>query len=122
MMTFICGQIFELLLHYTHHADHNVVTASLETLQQLLRRPPPALLPLLTTRGSISRTSIFPHDQKDLLRPRAPSRCSLYTSFKVLESTGRIEIHQCFFKAFEILRKQHNFSSDAEKSFVGQII
>eukprot|EP00058_Branchiostoma_floridae_P006836 XP_002592324.1 hypothetical protein BRAFLDRAFT_101261 [Branchiostoma floridae] len=52
-------QIFELVLHYSQHTDHNVVTASLETFQQLLRTPPPGLLPVLTRPGSITQSSIF---------------------------------------------------------------
>ncbi|XP_074640755.1 huntingtin-like [Tubulanus polymorphus] len=55
-------QIYELLLHYSGHTDHNVVTASLETLQQLLRTPPPDLVKVLVTRGSIICTSIYPDD------------------------------------------------------------
>ncbi|XP_019635502.1 PREDICTED: huntingtin-like [Branchiostoma belcheri] len=52
-------QIFELVLHYSQHTDHNVVTASLETFQQLLRTPPPGLLPVLTRPGTITQSSIF---------------------------------------------------------------
>ncbi|XP_005093645.2 huntingtin [Aplysia californica] len=55
-------KILQALLHYTGHSDHNVVTASLESLQQLLRTPPPALLRLLLKKGSISRTFIFSQD------------------------------------------------------------
>ena len=35
-----CLQLYELTLHYLDHTDHNVVTHSLETLQQLLKTPP----------------------------------------------------------------------------------
>ncbi|TRY87598.1 hypothetical protein DNTS_005987 [Danionella cerebrum] len=52
-------QVYELTLHYTQHWDHNVVTASLELLQQLFRTPPPELLDALITRGKISHTSVF---------------------------------------------------------------
>uniref|UniRef100_A0A8C6YA07 Huntingtin n=1 Tax=Naja naja TaxID=35670 RepID=A0A8C6YA07_NAJNA len=46
-------QVYELSLHYTQHRDHNVVTGSLELLQQLLRTPPPNLLLALTMRGGL---------------------------------------------------------------------
>ena len=56
-------QVYELLLHYTSHSDHNVITGSLETLQQLLRSPPPQFLAsVLMTPGSIPATSIHPGD------------------------------------------------------------
>ncbi|XP_070613102.1 huntingtin isoform X1 [Erythrolamprus reginae] len=46
-------QVYELSLHYTQHRDHNVVTGSLELLQQILRTPPPNLLLALTMRGGL---------------------------------------------------------------------
>uniref|UniRef100_A0A8C2IP36 Huntingtin n=1 Tax=Cyprinus carpio TaxID=7962 RepID=A0A8C2IP36_CYPCA len=52
-------QVYELTLHYTQHWDHNVVTASLELLQQVFRTPPPELLNTLITHGKISHTSVF---------------------------------------------------------------
>jgi huntingtin len=55
-------QILQLLLYHTSHPDHNVVTASLEALQQMLKHPHPALLQLLLTKGGITRTYIFQAD------------------------------------------------------------
>ncbi|XP_051558825.1 huntingtin-like isoform X1 [Myxocyprinus asiaticus] len=52
-------QVYELTLHYTQHWDHNVVTASLELLQQVFRTPPPELLNSLITPGKITHTSVF---------------------------------------------------------------
>ncbi|XP_051983247.1 huntingtin isoform X2 [Xyrauchen texanus] len=52
-------QVYELTLHYTQHWDHNVVTASLELLQQVFRTPPPELLNALITPGKITHTSVF---------------------------------------------------------------
>ncbi|XP_077102660.1 huntingtin isoform X7 [Siphateles boraxobius] len=52
-------QVYELTLHYTQHWDHNVVTASLELLQQVFRTPPPELLNALITRGKIAHTGVF---------------------------------------------------------------
>ena len=55
-------QVYEVLLHYSGHDDHNVVTATLETLQQLLKAPPPLLVHMLTTPGSIVSSSVFAKD------------------------------------------------------------
>eukprot|EP00066_Takifugu_rubripes_P022022 XP_011611288.1 PREDICTED: huntingtin isoform X1 [Takifugu rubripes] len=55
-------QVYELTLHYTQHWDHNVVTAALELLQQTLRTPPPELLHVLITAGSIQHASVFRQD------------------------------------------------------------
>ncbi|XP_062852378.1 huntingtin isoform X2 [Trichomycterus rosablanca] len=52
-------QVYELTLHYTQHHDHNVVTASLELLQQLFRTPPPELLHTLITPSKITHTRVF---------------------------------------------------------------
>ncbi|XP_062376493.1 huntingtin isoform X2 [Sardina pilchardus] len=52
-------QVYELTLHYTQHGDHNVVTASLELLQQAFRTPPPELLHMLTTPGVLPRHTAF---------------------------------------------------------------
>ncbi len=72
-------QIYELLLFYTKHVDHNVVTASLETLQQLLRAAPPPLLKVLTTRGAITATTIYEHDIVQEGRPRSASESQIQT-------------------------------------------
>lgn len=57
-----CLQILQLLLYHAHHPDHNVVTAALEALQQLLKNPHPALLHVLLTKGGITRTHIYQAD------------------------------------------------------------
>ncbi len=64
-------QIYELLLYLIGHSDSTVVTAALETLHQLLRSPPALLLPVLTTVGSITRTSIYEHDVAALQQPKS---------------------------------------------------
>ena len=66
-------QILQALLHYSGHNDHNVVTASLESLQQLFRTPPSSLRIQLLTRGGISRSYIFKHDSKTEEQSRVES-------------------------------------------------
>lgn len=61
-------QVYELTLHYTQHWDHNVVTAALELLQQMLRTPPPELLHMLITAGSIQHASVFRQDAESRAR------------------------------------------------------
>lgn len=61
-------QVYELTLHYTQHWDHNVVTASLELLQQMFRTPPPELLNVLITRGKITHTSVFREEMESRAR------------------------------------------------------
>uniref|UniRef100_A0AAV2LJ79 Huntingtin n=1 Tax=Knipowitschia caucasica TaxID=637954 RepID=A0AAV2LJ79_KNICA len=61
-------QVYELTLHYTQHWDHNVVTAALELLQQTLRTPPPELLHMLITAGSIPHGTVFRQDTESRAR------------------------------------------------------
>nr|XP_046259998.1 huntingtin isoform X3 [Scatophagus argus] len=61
-------QVYELTLHYTQHWDHNVVTAALELLQQIFRTPPPELLHLLITPGSIQHGTVFRQDTESRAR------------------------------------------------------
>jgi len=64
----LCLKVYELTLHYTQHWDHNVVTAALELLQQMFRTPPPELLHMLITAGSIVHGSVFRHDAESRAR------------------------------------------------------
>uniref|UniRef100_A0A668A4P2 Huntingtin n=1 Tax=Myripristis murdjan TaxID=586833 RepID=A0A668A4P2_9TELE len=61
-------QVYELTLHYTQHRDHNVVTAALELLQQMFRTPPPELLHMLITAGSIPHATVFRQDTEGRAR------------------------------------------------------
>lgn len=61
-------QVYELNLHYTQHWDHNVVTAALELLQQVFRTPPPELLHMLITAGSIPHATVFRQDTESRAR------------------------------------------------------
>lgn len=61
-------KVYELTLHYTQHWDHNVVTAALELLQQVFRTPPPELLHMLITAGSISHATVFRQDTENRSR------------------------------------------------------
>ncbi|XP_076466851.1 LOW QUALITY PROTEIN: huntingtin-like [Babylonia areolata] len=58
-------KILQLLLFHTEHPDHNVVTASLEALQQMLKHPHPTLLRILLTEGGVPRTYIFQADLQE---------------------------------------------------------
>lgn len=64
----VCSKVYELTLNYTQHWDHNVVTAALELLQQMLRTPPPELLHMLITAGSIPHATVFRQDAESRAR------------------------------------------------------
>ncbi|KAF3687242.1 Huntingtin Huntington disease protein -like protein [Channa argus] len=72
-------QVYELTLYYTQHWDHNVVTAALELLQQMFRTPPPELLHILITVGSIPHATVFRQDTESRAR-----------SSSILELIGKI--------------------------------
>lgn len=78
-----CLKVYELTLHYTQHWDHNVVTAALELLQQMLRTPPPELLHMLITAGSIHHASVFRQDTESRAR-----------SGSILELIGSVNSHK----------------------------
>lgn len=63
-------QVYELLLFYTHHTDHNVITATLEALLQILHSPPKQFIPLLLDPSGISKSQIYTID------PDIKSRCA----------------------------------------------
>ncbi|XP_028309494.1 huntingtin isoform X2 [Gouania willdenowi] len=66
-------QVYELTLHYTQHWDHNVVTAALELLQQVFRTPPPELLHMLITAGTIPHALVFRRQSAHENRARSGS-------------------------------------------------
>jgi len=59
-------QLYELCIHFLGHKDHNIVNASLETLQQLLRSAPSLLTFLLATPGAAggSRLATDQHQEE----------------------------------------------------------
>ncbi|XP_061888954.1 huntingtin isoform X3 [Entelurus aequoreus] len=61
-------QVYELTLHFTQHWDHNVVTAALELLQQMFRTPPPELLHMLITAGTVPHATVFRQDTESRAR------------------------------------------------------
>lgn len=82
----VSNQVYELTLHYTQHRDHNVVTASLELLQQLFRTPAPELLNTLITPGKIEHTHVFREEMESRAR-----------SGSIVELIGSL---LCFFYSF----------------------
>lgn len=83
------GKVYELTLHYTQHWDHNVVTAALELLQQIFRTPPPELLHMLITAGSIQNATVFRQDAESRAR-----------SGSILELIGKHQSRLLFFFNF----------------------
>ncbi|KAK8726706.1 hypothetical protein OTU49_010030, partial [Cherax quadricarinatus] len=73
-------QVYELCLHFSKSSDHNIVTASLETLQTLLQNPPVALLLTLTSPEGITRSRIMADPRASLLSSRVSSQISVAPS------------------------------------------
>ena len=51
-------QLYELCIHFLSHPDHNIVNASLETLQQLLRQAPPLLTFRISSPGGVGESRL----------------------------------------------------------------
>ncbi|XP_065225356.1 huntingtin isoform X2 [Planococcus citri] len=51
-------QVYELCLQYAKYHDHNVITAALETLNELLQEASPLLIRRLTTKGGLTASTI----------------------------------------------------------------
>ena len=89
-------KLYEICLFFLHHADHNMINASLETLQCLLRTESSLFLYLINTPGGLMQSSISvsqpdrtssPVQDSDLL-PHLPTDISLQSiSDYVAEST-----------------------------------
>ncbi|XP_063237175.1 huntingtin isoform X2 [Bacillus rossius redtenbacheri] len=73
-------QVYELSLHYTAHADHNVVIAALETLHQLLQSPSEDLVSLLLSPRGIGRSRVHVAEGGEKLSHRSLSQMSIYPS------------------------------------------
>ncbi|XP_014662838.1 PREDICTED: huntingtin-like [Priapulus caudatus] len=72
-------QMFEMLLCCTQHSNHNVVTAALETMHQLLKHPTPSLLSILLSPDGIPQSQT--HDlTQERLHSRSASSASLLPS------------------------------------------
>lgn len=57
-----------MCLHWTHDPDHNVVTAALETLHQLLTYASPELVSVLLSPQGLTRSRILPVETEKLSR------------------------------------------------------
>lgn len=74
-------QIYELCLHYAKwHSDHNVINAALETLTQLLKASPKALVSLLLSNQGITHSRITFDQNKTMLSLSEASTCSIATA------------------------------------------
>ncbi|EEB19481.1 huntingtons disease protein huntingtin, putative [Pediculus humanus corporis] len=72
-------QLYELCLHYTKNSDHNVVAASLETLNQILQNADSNFKEILLSSSGISRSYIYSMKEKKNLS-RAGSEMSVTCS------------------------------------------
>uniref|UniRef100_A0A3Q2YC87 Huntingtin n=1 Tax=Hippocampus comes TaxID=109280 RepID=A0A3Q2YC87_HIPCM len=102
-------QVYEVTLHYTQHWDHNVVTASLELLQQTFRTPPPELLHMLITVGTIPHATVFRQDTESRVR----SGSILETFFAIFCSHVN-----CVFPGKMLSGEEDGLEDDSEKTEV----
>ncbi|KAK4875471.1 hypothetical protein RN001_011893 [Aquatica leii] len=72
-------QVYEICLHYILSNDHNVVNASLETLNSLLQNSMPDLRNVLLSPHGITRSRISFLDSHEKLKLRSPSQLSVAT-------------------------------------------
>uniref|UniRef100_A0A8C1W8L5 Huntingtin n=1 Tax=Cyprinus carpio TaxID=7962 RepID=A0A8C1W8L5_CYPCA len=100
-------QVYELTLHYTQHWDHNVVTASLELLQQVFRTPPPELLNTLITRGKISHTSVFREETERRAR-----------SGSIIELIGKYSLYVVLVSGKLLSGEEEGLEDDPERAEV----
>ncbi|CAH1404496.1 unnamed protein product [Nezara viridula] len=84
-------QVFELCLHLTQHEDHNIVTAALETLNELLTTPPALLLPVLFNQQGLSRSRIHSCNVSWKLSTRTLSDISVATTVPISEDMSLFE-------------------------------
>lgn len=73
-------KIYEIALYFTRHADHNVVTSTLETLHQLLKTAPRSLQQSLVSINGITKSSIYTSEAQKLNRARSESQNSVLPS------------------------------------------
>lgn len=57
-------QVYELCLLYAKFNDHNVITAALETLNELLQDSSATLIKRLTMKGGLTASTIHKHDNR----------------------------------------------------------
>lgn len=79
-----------MCLHYLLHDDHNVINASLETLNTLLEDPPKELLHILTSSDGIPQSLIYVTDIQKL-KYRSLSQISITTT-KTLDDSSLMTV------------------------------
>ncbi|KAF5273906.1 hypothetical protein FQA39_LY01021 [Lamprigera yunnana] len=72
-------QVYEICLHYMTSNDHNIVNASLETLNSLLQNSTSDLTSVLLSPQGICKSRISFLDSNERLKPRSPSQLSVAT-------------------------------------------
>ncbi|XP_046383294.1 huntingtin isoform X2 [Ischnura elegans] len=112
-------QVYELCLLCAQHEDHNVVNAALETLQQLLRCPPPGLISLLLDTssslvfsGSSMETRLIESKTEVLQRPMELLKGHKYLEVK--EGVSRLNNCVRFLVASFLLQNSDRGNSQAE--------
>ena len=88
---FCLFQVYELCLHWTGHNDHNIITASLETLNQLLTTPPAQLSAVLLSPSGLSRSRIHNPMLDGKLTSRTLSEVSFASSIPAIDDSNLLD-------------------------------
>ncbi|GFT39474.1 huntingtin [Nephila pilipes] len=79
-------KIYELVLYFTNHPDHNVITATLETLYHMLKCAPKVLQQELVSPFGITKSLIF--DVPKLNRAMSESQYSMVPSLASIDEAA----------------------------------
>ncbi|GFS71540.1 transposable element Tcb2 transposase [Trichonephila clavipes] len=106
-------KIYELVLHFTNHPDHNVITATLETLYHMLKCAPKVLQQELVSTMGITKSLIF--DIPKLNRAMSESQYSMVPSLASIDETA-LEDDQDIFVPDKQTEDHLSYSDDEMRS------
>uniref|UniRef100_A0A061QFU3 Putative huntingtin n=1 Tax=Cupiennius salei TaxID=6928 RepID=A0A061QFU3_CUPSA len=89
-------KVYEITLHFAHHSDHNVITATLETLYQLLKCAPKVLQLALVSSSGITKSLIYVSDMPRLSRVMSESQSSVIPSSASIDESVLEDEHDIY--------------------------
>ncbi|XP_054721499.1 huntingtin-like [Uloborus diversus] len=89
-------KVYEITLHFAQHPDHNVTTATLETLYQLLKNAPKVLQSVLVSSSGITKSLIYVSDMPKLSRAMSESQSSVMQSSLSVDESALEDDHDIY--------------------------
>ena len=83
-------QLYELCIHFLSHPDHNIVNASLETLQQLLRLAPPLLTFRLSSPGGVGESRLATDQHQEVRDDGEGQACAELPSLQSMSDMSEV--------------------------------